>query len=208
MTAIPMTPTYTQLRDRMEALGHVWFTGAYNPNLIGVRSRSRVAGAFDDDLVLAYEDSGGRGRLFVYQGTTDPSETWLQKPMRGDGTAALVAAQNRGCWQVGPDMKGITAHRYRCFKQVRPMAYVRDNNRDGVLDIEAEVAAGRVHYGIIGADGHRASSTGFTSRVGLYGACCQVWAGEVDFTHALSFVTWTAARYGSRVSYTLLDAWT
>lgn len=208
---LPMQPpTYAQLRDELDRLGYRFFRGAWNPNVLGIRNRSRQAGSWDDLLLLVYEDDQGQGVVHAYPGTTDPGLPWLTghgATPHPRGTLILLPQQARGCWAVGPDQVGITAHRYPCFRQVGPLRFVRDANLDDILDVEALIAAGRVESGIRGIDGHRASAHRQVPSVGLYSAGCQVWQDPGDFLHALDFVTWASQWYGDRVTYTLLDQW-
>lgn len=197
-------PTFTQYRDQLTRMGHLFFTGAFNPNLAGIRSPIRRAGNWDDMLILAYEDDYGRGHLHAYPATTDPSDIWLKSDKsHKDGTAIVMPDQHIGCWQIG----GLHNGKYPAFRQVAPMRFVRDANKDDILDIEALIAAGKIQSGIRGFNGHRASMLGPVPSVGLYSAGCQVWRLTVDFDHALGFCLWTVPTWGSRVSYTLLDEW-
>jgi len=205
---ITRPPTFAEWRDHLAELEHRFFAGAWNPNLGGIRNASRQAGGWDDWMILAYEDDRGHGLLHAYPGSTDPSRTWLQTEKRNAaGTAILIPQQARGCWAVGPKYKGISAHKYLCFKQVGAIRYVRDDNGDGILDIEQLIAEGKVRDDIRGFDGHRASSVRAVPTVGLYGAGCQVWRLLQDFEHARSFTYWAAQYHGHRVSYTLVDDW-
>lgn len=201
-------PTYAQLRDQLDQLGHRFFTGSWNPNVLGVRARTRQAGAWDDLLLLAYEDDHGRGVVHPYQGTTDPGLPWLTgqgATPHPAGTAILVPQQARSCWAVGPTWlhRGL----YPAFVQVAPMSFVRDANLDGVVDVDQLVADGKVESGVRGFNGHRASAHQAVPSVGLYSAACQVWRLPGDFLHALDFVTWASQWYGDRVTYTLMDQW-
>lgn len=201
-------PTYRQIRTRLDAMGYRFFTGAWNPNVMGIRCKARTAGQWDDLMVLAYEDDRGQGQVHLYPGTTDPGLPWLQGKgvtPHPQGTAILTPQQARGCWEVGPTQ--LHRNRYPCFKQVGPLEFVRDGDRDALLDIEQLIAEGKVEQGVRGFNGHRASAHAAVSSVGLYSAACQVWRMPGDFLHALDFVTWAAQWYGSRVTYTLLDQW-
>lgn len=204
-TQVPL-PTPMQLIDQMGELGHRVFTGAWNPNLIGIRNRNREADEWDDLLCLLYQDDRGIWQLHPYQGTTDPGLAWL----RGDeghpaGTAIVIPGQYRGCWQFGPTC--LHRGKYPAFLQVREMDFVRDANRDQILDIEALVAAGKTERGLRGFNGHRASAHSAVSSVGWYSAGCQVWRLAGDFCHVLDFCNWSAQWYGNHISYTLLDQW-
>lgn len=201
-------PTYTELRDHVSRLGHRFFTGAWNPNLMGIRNASRDAGQWDDLLLLAYEDDRGAGHVHAYQGTTDPGLPWLTGEGANphpQGTAILVPQQARGCWAFGPNY----LHRgsYPALCQVAPMQFVRDSNRDGILDVDALIQAGRVESGVRGFNGHRASAHRAVPNVGLYSAGCQVWRRPGDFLHVLDFLNWSSQWYGDRATYTLMDQW-
>jgi len=199
-------PTFREYRDQLEALGHTFFSGPWNPNIGGIRCRERVAGRWDDMMLLAYEDDRGHGQLFAFQGTTDPSAHWLTSTKaHKDGTAIVLADQHRGCWQFGP--RQLHNGRYPAFKQRAPMSFVRDANRDSILDIEALIVEGKVLSGIRGFNGHRASASMAVPLVGLYSAGCQVWRIKPHFDHVLDFANWTAPLYGNVVSYTLMDEW-
>lgn len=199
-------PSYDALRAHVLGLGHRFFEGPWNPNLIGIRSKERRAGLWDDLLLLAYTDDDGAQVVSAHEGTTDPSDVWLQSEKRHrDGTLIVVPGQYRGCWGVGPQY--LHRNTYPCFKQVAPIAFVRDDNADDILDIEALIARGMEQRDVVGINGHRGSAHRAVPSVGLYSAGCQVWRHPSEFLQVLDFVQWTATRYGNRATYTLLDEW-
>jgi hypothetical protein len=196
------SPTYTELRDRVGEMGHRFFTGTHNPNIIGVRNRSRQAGAWDDLLILAYEDQDGHGVLRPCQGTTDPGVPYLETQR----VPIVVPGQHRSCWSVGPEYLHRGA--YPCFKHNgNPITCVWDDDLDDQLDIESAIAAGKTFPGVKGINGHRAHADEEVSTVGRYSSACQVWLRKNAYREVLGFVTATIPVWGYRVTYTLLDQW-
>ena len=179
---------------RAKAAGHVTFAGPWNLNLIGVRSASREAGRFDDVIHACYE-SDGMWRDHVYRCTTDPGVYWLEHPGRVEGTAILAPGQYRGCWALGK-------HRgqYEALVQVAPMAVYRDRDLDGILEM-----AGTPIPGVYGINCHRANASATSTVVDRWSAGCQVLANPQDFAALLGICKLSAAKYGPRFSYTLLE---
>ncbi len=59
--------------ERSKEAGHVVFTrGAWNVNLIGVRTASRVANKFDDWMHIVFKDDSGSWVDLSFECTTDP----------------------------------------------------------------------------------------------------------------------------------------
>ena len=187
-----MDPTIIRLS---ESAGHKIFRGHLDVNIIGMRTASRVAGAFDDRIHLCYQNEAGEWVENRWPATTDPGVYWLEHPMRVEGTAILAPGQYRGAYQLGK-------HRgYEALVQTGDEVSVyRDNNRDQTLDMETETLTSG-HFGI---NIHRASSSNESIRVHKWSAGCQVFADPEDFRMFLGLVKKSMARYGDRVSYTLL----
>lgn len=181
--------------ERAQALGYkIFLTGAYNVNLIGVRSHDRTSNTFNDEMHLIYRESAD-GPLVekIYRCTTDPGTYWLHAPGRSEGTAIVAPGQYRACW-------GLGLHRgeYPALVQVGPIAVYRDANRDGVLEMQ-----GRPVPGLYGINLHHASATHTSTTVDKWSAGCQVIADPRDFAELLAVCT----KAGGKFSYTLLDEW-
>ena len=177
--------------------GYKVFEGSqpYDLNIVGIRSSRTLCNTFDDLLTVFYKNTEGQQIFQVFPATTDPGLYWLEHPMHVEGTAIILPGQYQGAYQLG-------LHRsYRALKQVGQMDYVRDANRDNRLDI----AGLKRHRGVIGANIHRASPTGTSSRVDKWSAGCQVFADYADFEHFLLICEKAARYWGNRFSYTLLN---
>lgn len=186
--------------DRVEEAGHVVFdNGSYDINLIGIRSRSREAGAFDDKMVIVFKDANGVWTCHWMACTTDPGIPWLEGPMKDTGCAILVPGQYRGVYT-------LDLHRgYRALCQRRgPVKIYRDSNKDSTLDLSPE----SITEGYFGINIHRSSTRPGGSRiVGRHSAGCTVIQDPLAFALLLECCqqqinhhpTWTS------FTYTLLE---
>jgi len=168
----------------------------YNLNLVGVRSRSREANAFDDHVCCFYKYQG-KWFFKAFTATTDPGLYWLNHPSNTHGAAILKAGQYRGTYQLG-----LHRGRYEALKQVRPVTVIRDSDRDGGLDIKG----GKEQTGIFGINIHRATSSGESPLVNKWSAGCQVLANSSDFAELMSLCKKAMPQWGDSFSYTLLEA--
>jgi len=177
-------------------LGYAFFErGAYNLNLIAVRSSTRVANRFDDWITHTYRESEqGPLQTDVFSGTTDPGLYWLQHPGRAEGTAILAAQQVRGSHRIGLH-KG-----YPALVQCQPMLYYRDNNRDGTLDL-----AGKLYRGIIGANIHRANKDKESPLVEKWSAACVVFSNPTAYAKHWDLVQKSRVLHGECFTLTILD---
>ena len=86
---------------KVEAKGYkVFRRGAYNLNIIGVRTPSREANKFDDILHCVFKDEFGCWIDLCFQITTDAGTYWLENPMKVTGTAILCEGQYRGVYKL------------------------------------------------------------------------------------------------------------
>ena len=180
--------------------GYAWFVnGAYNLNIIGVRSASgsKVTNKFDDYFVVAYRDSKGVWQRHVWPCTTEPGLDYMKNPMNKGGTAIVVPGQYRGVWQIG-----IHAGKYRALVQrKKPIKVYRDANRDDVYDLLPKT----ICNGIYGINMHRASKWGRINAVGKYSAGCQVFADPNDFNKMMELADRQVnGGYGNSFTYTLV----
>ncbi len=197
--------------DTLEALGHKVFTdGLFNLNLIGIRSRSPVAGKFDDTLVVVYRDKRGWIER-RYPITTDPGTYYLDHPMSVKGTAVMAPGQYRGAYILGLH-KG-----YRALVQNRPIkvwrqaGQVYDTDDDGSIDWSTAVE----DEGIFAVNIHASDSNpydesdrerGEGAEIGRWSAGCQVFANSSDFRAFMSLAVQASETWGNRFTYTLIEA--
>ena len=182
--------------SRVEEMGYRTFkSGNFNLNIIGVRTRSRVANEFDDDLYVVYKEDG-QWVQHVYSITTDPGLYWLENPSRVSGTAILKAGQYRSAFTIGKH-RG----RYTALVQSGPVDVYRDSNRDAFIDMEES----SVQTGFFGINIHRSSSSGSSPAVNKWSAGCQVFQFTAEYDSFIALCKTSSRLYGDKFTYTLLE---
>lgn len=180
--------------------GYAYFTkGAYNLNIIGVRSENnnKVTNRFDDVLVLIYNTPTGETKRQIYTITTEPGSYYMTKTLGSSkGTAILVPNQYRGCWQIGYH-KG----KYKALCQSKSVKVYRDGNYDNIYDMNPE----KIDSGIFGINIHRAEENRVRETIDSYSAGCQVFNSNLEFQSFMRFCEKQKELYGNSFTYTLID---
>jgi hypothetical protein len=177
------------------------FERPYELNIWGVRANSIIPNKFDDTIICFWKDNKGNWQQEQFKASTDPSTYWLKNPMVGTGAAILSQGQNLNAWYLGNSYLGGTLPVY-CLIQSKPVQYIRDYNRDAILDF----ANGTLETGNIGIWIHQGSNAGGKSlEVGLWSAGCQVIADWKDWTRFIQLCEIHKRYYGNSFSYTLID---
>lgn len=191
-----MLKTYDKLQEICDSKGYVWFPGAYDLNVIGVRSANRLADSFDDHMYVCYKDVYGSKRVFELPITSDPGLNYLKKPATGKGCAILVPGQYRAMWRIG-----MHQGKYRALVQRGVCTVFRDNNRDAVLDYDHMTT----ETGLYGINFHYMSRDSILESIGNGSAGCQVSPVYQDHSYVMSLVD-LQVRYlrSDAVTYTLL----
>lgn len=189
-----MTPFFLK---KVESLGYAVFTnGDYNLNIIGIRSPTRVANAFDDELCVVYK-LGGVWQCESFEVTTDPGSPYLLKPLANTkGTAIIAPGQNRGAYR-------IAKHRgkYDALCQVAgPVTVYRDNNRDNVLDLDESTK----QTGMFGINIHKRD--GDSDSVNGASAGCTVFRYSSEFYRFMDLCRSQVSERGFETfSYTVVN---
>jgi hypothetical protein len=181
---------------RSEAEGHTIFTkGSYNLNLIGVRTASRTANTFDDEMHVVFKDDFGNWHDFAFRCTTDPGTYYLNNPMNSQGTAIVKAGQYRSVWKVD-----LHRGKYEALCQRgNKISVYRDSDRDAVLEMDEN----SVYDGWFGINLHKAGDN--STQVDKWSAGCQVIAADADFDILMALIFKSVEKYGDGFSYTLLE---
>src|ERR1051326_2136063 len=149
------------LRDK----GYVLYTRRYEMNIVGVRSKSTKANAFDDEMHVFFKTSPLKWEYHVFRMTTDPGTFWLENPMQERGTAILAQGQYVDAYQIG-----LHLGKYFALVQRKPVTIIRDYDRNAWLDFRN----GRKETGLFGINIHRAMSSGSTQDGDKFFAACTV----------------------------------
>ena len=199
-----------RVRSAMADKGFAVFDAPESINVVGLRTPSRVAGRFDDFLLVFWIDDAGEPRAAVWPITTEPGLHYLRHPLRTAGAAILIPGQYRGALVVGKHRGKYDA---LVWRGATPGRYWRDGNLDGVLDTTGEIESGYIGTNIHASDrdpfatSDRDRSGGVEGEdlIGHWSAGCQVFASSADYRAFWAIVVRSAKRHGSSFTYTLLD---
>lgn len=187
-------PSVEQVKNAMFKKGYPIKTGEWELNLIGIRNDNAKPNSFDDTLCVFFRDHYGDDVLICFSCTTDPGLYWLLHPLNVDGCIIMKEGHY-------PDVYKVGLHRgYKALEQCGKIHYVRDNNKDGVLDFNAK-------YEVVGnfkTNIHHASMPEKSVSVDKWSAGCQVinkdWEEFLELCGKSVMIT-----ERNRFSYTLLN---
>ena len=183
-------------KDLFKKKGYAYFTnGAYNLNIIGVRTKgNKVTNLFDDFIVVIYKTSKGDEIRKIYNATTDPGTYFMKNPMNDNGTAIIVPGQYRGAYQIA-----LHKGKYKALCQRKPIKVYRDKNKDMIYDFEPKT----IQEGIFGCNIHKAGAA--SKYVNNWSAGCQVIASYNDFQNLMYLANKQIENgHGKTFTYTLL----
>lgn len=193
-------PELPRILHRLKSMGYVVFDGDkdYDLNLIGVRSKSREPGKWDDHFHVVYKELGDWIEE-VYECTTDPSAEQHLDPTNPKGVAILKAGQYRGVWKL--DMH---AGKYLalCQRGAKVTVY-RDRNRDRYSDMGVGVPEDTGWFGI---NCHRGHSSRLVETTKWYSAGCQVIWSPIDWARLITLAQLQVEHgLGNSFTYTLVE---
>lgn len=189
------------MREIIKSKGYVFFDKSFDMNVFGIRNSIQVAGDFDDIVGIAYRDERYREHIEFYQATTDPSDQYLLRPLNPKGTIAIVPGQYRQVYKLGIHGRTWASGGYEALEQIAPIKYIRDNNKDNILDMDNPE-----FWGVHKTNIHRASKWNILDKVGPYSAGCQVIRDPKDFVSFLNLAKLQRQELGTdKFSYTLLE---
>ncbi len=177
-----MNYTDQQLLSRVEKLGTFigWEPGVY---LIAVRSKADTPDAFDDKSYVFECKKGQRPKFFMVAScTTHPGVDVLKNyatKYNAEGAAVLKADQI----VYDSHDHGFHQGKYLAYRQVKPMDYFRDTDRDAKAE-----EMGKVKNGIIYANIHRANRNGITKINRNWSAGCVVMNNADKFAAFMAFM--------------------
>ena len=196
-----MDLSYAQIKRLYKKKKYKFCEGTYNLNIFGIRDTTFVDDKFNDYIGVAFEDDLCQKKVDLYPATCDPGIHWLRNPLNKNGTIIMLEGQYKSCYKIG--IHGRTGNfPYEALEQIGEMEYVRDNNKDNVLDIDPS----KKIKGIFKTNLHRCSKWKIVNYIGRYSAGCQV---VKDPKHFEEFMV-TANRqqslgWGDKFSYSLFN---
>ncbi len=138
-------PTLLEIKNTMLKLGMRVFTRDFDCTLGGIRDADPYSNTFNDFLFMLYHEKGELKGVVV-EGTVDAGLTSRRDPSHVDGVAIIAHSfQYMGAYQLqDPERNpGHWGHKGRkAFRQIRPLLYWRDSNKDGKADFSGEPISG------------------------------------------------------------------
>jgi hypothetical protein len=136
-------PTLERIIEVSKALNFKVFTDPFDVNLGFIRTLDNEAETFNDWLFAYYRDKNNKLIGEVVAGTCDAGMYYRINPINKKGTAIIQhGVQHKKVYQLqDPKLnKSLPGHKgQKAFRQIRPMAYWRDNNKNVKLDFKGEV---------------------------------------------------------------------
>jgi hypothetical protein len=127
-----MQPTIEKIHAVMRSHGMKVFTSPFDCTLGWIRTKDSKSNAMNDWLFMSHYLHGGGVASIVAPGTSDAGLYFRENPMHIDGTAIIQhGKQYRGAFRY---MKKGAHRGQEGFRQVKPIDYFRDVNKDEYLD--------------------------------------------------------------------------
>jgi len=194
-----MSELLPPILERLKSLKYKVFTnGDWDMNIVGMRSKERKAGKFDDRIFLIYKCQG-QWRQHMWACTTDPGTYYLKtasKDWHDKGTAITAPGQY-------PASHSIGVHRgYPALVQTGKMKCFRDKNMDEVLDMDPE----SLEEGRFGLNIHRSSATKISKSNYKWSAGCCVFSDPAGFEEFMRLCRKQVRQRGWKTfTYTLIE---
>lgn len=190
--------TYLEIIGMYKKKGYTLNELIMGMNIFGVRNSDPISNTFDDAVGLLWKDTSGNWQLRQYAATTDPGLYYRENPANLDGTAIIIPGYYKDVYKIGLHTG------YPAMEQIAPISYVRDNNKDGVLNWLYKIPGFKTFKQIGKTNIHHAGAN--SKQVDKWSAGCQVLAIEVEFNEFLNFIKQSNLYgYPNLFSYTLFE---
>ena len=191
-----MSELLPPILKRVKAAGHKVFTnGAYDLNIVGLRSESRVANSFDDLITVSFKNEQGVWQTRYYQATTDPGTYWLEN---GEKATAILCPGQYSAYRLDMHKGQYLA----LCQRLGPVRVYRDGDKNALLDMHPD----STQEGYFGINIHRASAAHLSTEVNRWSAGCQVMADPQAFDDFIALCQKQVSLRGwQRFTYTLLE---
>lgn len=195
--------TFNQIQACYKKFGFRFFHSDvknYNVNLWGIRSEDLETDEYNDVIGISWQH---KGKVYhhVFKATTDPGLYYMKNPMSVNGSALMVHNQQyQGALMAGKHNPGKPTE-HQAFRQIKPMKYWRDNDRNNYRDVEK----GKIYEAIYYTNLHsRQPNKAMLATIGKTSAGCQVVQSPKDFHSILIPIRDKAvSNWGPTFTYTL-----
>lgn len=204
--------SYDNVRGLMLSKGYKFYENdikPYNLNIIGWRTDDMESYTYNDYMTVSWKYKGSIHH-HVFQCTTDPGLYYLKNPMQVAGTKIMKPGQYLNAYKLcghGYDhgCKGHGSKKRKCLREVKPINFYQDGNRDGKYDLDDN----NVVYVNASANIHDPwGEKEEGDEVGKDSAACQVLVSEhydILIGNDNSFVSEAIKYWNNSFTYTLND---
>lgn len=164
-----------------------------NVNIFGIRDRNGKMDSYCDYIGVIWRTNKNELKMKIWPASTKPGLYYFNNPMNGKDTCIIKEGQYKSAYAIGE------YHGYKALRQVKPLVYYRDSNRDSVADYNEatlQTAIRQTHIHKSGKD---------SVIVHNWSAGCQVFKREADYNEFMNIVTKSAKYYGNTFTYTLFE---
>jgi hypothetical protein len=179
-------PSIEEIHEVMKEQGMKVFTAPYDCTLGWIRTNDNRSEKFNDWIFMSHPTEHGGINSIIIPGTSDAGLYYRLNPMHVDGTAIIQhGKQFRGVYEYqnpaeNPELRGHMGK--EGFRQVGPMDYWRDADRDEYLEF-VNPQEGEIFY----TNGHDMGTLG--RNVGKWSAGCWGATNEnMDLLYAMARV--------------------
>jgi len=196
--------TYDHLKSKFFELGYVFYKEPYKLNFVWERKDYVATNKFTDELHVAYINANGIGQVLTIPCTTKPGlKGSLLEPITVNGvrgTAVIECGQCIDTWEFRDTFNEFSKYPY--FRQVKPINYYRDGNKDRIIDkVQRQLAK------IFGTHWHAMSKpdTYGSGEVNNWSLGC-MGSPEPEYKKILPLVRVHVSKYGKLFTGTIIDS--
>lgn len=193
--------TYQELKTAIQKKKYKFFDfGDWNINIIFVRTNDQFTDFFTDKSYIAYRENGIE-KVLEQPCSTKAGLYYVNNPItyqKVTGVAVIIPGQYQGVYELIDDY--TTWLKYPFFKQIAPMSYWRDFDKDTTLDkVQPQINK------MFGTHYHRGSNIGATGRHNYNWSAGCIIQEEPYFKKVIEIARKAAAKYGNKFTITILD---
>lgn len=170
-----------------KAKGYRYDDRAYQMNIFTIRTNDNTSNAFNDYVGVLFKDEKGLFQLRQWICTTDAGLFYRLHPDNVNGTAIIVPGNYPNVYKVGLH-KG-----YEAMEQVGNLKYIRDNNKNAVLDWVYNLVGAKYEIAVNKTNIHHAGEN--STQVDNWSAGCIVFARINDFTTFMTLIKCSINEY-------------
>ena len=173
--------------------------GNYEMNIFAIRTNDNEANTFNDSIGLLFKDERKNWQLKIWDCTTDAGTFYRLTPINVNGTAIIVPGQYIGAYKIGLHKN------YEAMQQIGNMKYIRDNNRNKILDWVYDKIGYKYEVAVNATNIHHAGVDSVT--VDNWSAGCIVFKRISEFNIFMSLVKSSRDnyKYNNLFDFTLFE---